>query len=190
MANGFGFSISGESIQKAKDAAEFKMTVPPTARVSTRNADTTFWEEAGTITQTSSAEQIKDGMKIKLLTYEVTCSAEGSGLNIGYPIKTVLRINPGAMATGSPDNQAKMSFMSINKLVATMRGAGIVPDGPDGGYTEQALSQCFPEESSFPTSPSPLVGKTIRFEMKYSPFDGRDGKRRWIPEIVNVFEPI
>lgn len=166
------------------------MVVPPTARVSNRNPDIKFWEEAGTITTTSSGEYVKDNMKVKTLTFETTVSAEGSGLNIGFPIKTVLRINPGAMATGSPDGHAKMSFLSINRLVAVLRGAGIVPDGPDGGYSDELLSQCFPPESGFQTMPSPLLGKTIRFELKYGPLDGRDGKRHWIPEIINVFEPI
>ena len=185
------FSISGDVLRDAEKASEYKMRVPPTARPSNRNPDVHFWEEAGTITATNSGTYTADnGVIVKTFVYEVTCSAEGSGENIGFVIKNTLRLAPSAIATGQPEGYAKMSYMSINRLMALLRGVGIQPDGPDGGFTSALLKTCFPPEDAFATAASPLVGKTIRFELKHGPLDGRDGKRRWIPEITTIFEPV
>ena len=184
-------SISGNVIRDAERASEYKMKVPPTARVSNRNPEVHFWEEAGTITQTSSGSYTADnGVLVKTFAFEVTCSAEGSGENIGFVIKNTLRVAPSAISTGQPEGYAKMSYMSINKLTALLRGVGVPPDNTDGGFSSQLLKVCFPPEDAFSTIASPLVGKTIRFELKHGPMEGRDGKRRWSPEITTIFEPV
>jgi hypothetical protein len=187
-------SISGDVIKAAEAAAEYKMVVPTNARISNKNPELKFWEEAGSITSVSSSIYTDNNsqLKIRVLNFETTCSAEGSGDNIGFPIKTGLRICPVAMASGSPDNLAKMSFMSTNRLTMLLRGVGILPDSQDGGYSGSLLATCFPPDDAFPppTTPSPLVGKSIRFEVKQGPSEGRDGKKRFFPEIITIFEPI
>lgn len=187
-------SISGDIIKTAEAAAEYKMVVPKNARVSNKNAEMRFWEEAGTITSAGSSVYTDNAtnVRIRVLNFETTCSAEGSGENIGFVIKTPLRIAPVALASGSPENLAKMSFMSVNRLTMVLRGCGILPDGIDGGYSQALLGKCFPPDDQFPPSdtPSPLVGKSIRFEVKQAPSDGRDGRKRYFPEIITIFEPI
>lgn len=186
-----GLSISGSLIHRAEEAAENRMRVPDTARASTRNPEVKFWEEAGTITAAFQKKYPNEqGLDQIVLTYETTCSAEGSGLNIGFPIRNQLRFCPDAMATGSPENLAKMSMLSINRLTALLRAIGFPPDEADGGYSKQFLDKCFPPDDAFPSEPSPLISRTIRFEVKNGPTDGRDGKRRWFPEIVTIFETV
>lgn len=182
-------SIPNSIIQKAEDSAANKMRVPESARTSNRNAEVRFWEEAGTITAASQKEFPSDGgTTTKVLFYETTCSAEGSGLNIGFVIKSGLRFCASAMESGSPENLAKMSFLSTNRLVALLRAVGIPPDAD--GYSQETIARCFPPEDQFPGDPSELLGKTIRFEVKQGPTEGKDGKRRWFPEIITIFEVV
>jgi len=190
MSEGGFLTISGGAIKAAEEAAENKMKVPETARTG-RDKEVRFWEEAGTITAAYSKKytDTKTNTEVRVLTYEVACSADGSGENVGFVIKNGLRFAPSAMAMGEPQNLAKMSFLSVNKLVGLLRALGFQGDQPDGGYSQEMLAALFPAEDAFGEM-SALVNRTLRFEVRQAPTVGNDGQKRFFPEISKVFEVV
>lgn len=183
------FDIPGNVIRQAEDAQSFKLEVPPSARRHRREPNTFFWVEAGVITSAQSGSYTNEqtGQVVRTLEFAVDINAEGSGLNIGRPLTTTLRINHKALGSGEPKKQVTMSLMSIAKMKGLFQALSISPDMADGGYSFDLQERFFPKaENEFPVATSELVGQTIYFEVKQGPRELPDGSSKESPEINKI----
>lgn len=181
------FSIPGDTMREAEALAEFKLVVPTDARSSTRNPETYFWTEEGTLTKAQSGSYLTpEGLPVLTLECEATISPSegGSGLNIGRAVGTTFRISNKAIQAKGPKNILTMSHMSLAKLKGLFAAIGVEPDRDDGGFSAAILKQYFPPaETQFPTDSSPLINQLVSFQVKQSPFENRDGEKKVRAEI-------
>lgn len=183
------FDIPGDLVRSSDEAQSYKLTVPENARRHRREPNTFFWMESGTITSASRGSYINEAtnQKVATLSFNVDINAEGSGLNVGRPLSTVLRINNEAVKSGEPKKQVTMSLMSVAKMKALFRALSVSPDLPDGGFSGVLIDRYFPKsEDQFPVDTSALIGQTIFFEVKQGPRELPDGSLRESPEINRV----
>jgi len=188
------FDISGETIKAAEAAAEFKMVVPETAKV-TKRGDS-VWDEHGTIKAAFSEalETIIEGRKcpILLLQADISVDAEGSGKNAGYfPVRFKARMNSAAIGSNADKatpmgKQATMTRISIARLKGMLSAANFEPDLEDGGYSQGMLASLFPPVKSFTGEVSPLVGINLWFQVKQGESEGRDGGKFTNIEVERV----
>lgn len=180
--------IPGEVVADAQAAQGFDLIVPEDARVS-RDGNSAFWREAGTIRGAQSAEP-KEKSYVEFLL-EVKLNHEGSGKNADRVLFSRQRINFKALRSKEPEGQWKMSRMSTAKLNALFRSIGLEPDRDDGGYSIAFLKAAFPPESSFPGDPSPLLHRNIYFEVRRD-HNRTDKEGKALPpqvEITAFFPP-
>ncbi len=185
------FDIPGSVVRQAEDSRSFKLEVPPSARRHRKEPNTFFWVESGVITSAQSGtyknEQVSPAQIVRTLEFTVDINAEGSGLNIGKPLTTTLRINHAALGSGEPKKQVTMSLMSIAKMKMLFQALGISPDMTDGGFSQELVERFFPKaESEFPVATSELIGQTIYFEVKQGPRELPDGSSKDSPEINKI----
>lgn len=163
------FDISGETVKQAEAAANFLLIIP--ANAAHKTGGDAEWTEYGRIIEASSDtfEGEYDGKKMEILSLSVKVELmhhdESMNANVGSTFKSQLRINRYALQNGksSPKGsplkgQYTMSNMSIHRMKAIMKVAGVLPDTEDGGYSQSLLAECFPAADSFSGVPSPLVG--------------------------------
>jgi hypothetical protein len=180
------FSIPGDTMREAEALAEFKLVVPPDARVSKRDPEVFFWPESGTISKAQSGSYLSgEGIPVLTLECEATISPEnGSGLNVGRDVGTTFRISNKALQAKAPKNLLTMSHMSLAKLKGLFAAIGVDPDLDNGGFSGALLREYFPPaESQFPTDSSPLLNRQISFQVKQAPFEDKEGMKRIRAEI-------
>lgn len=193
------FDIGGDVIKQAEAAANFKLVVPETAKISKDGSAN--WTEHGRIIEADSETFLTETASGKMenlvftVKVEIDGSEDGSGKNQGSSFFSKMRLNPTALRTGKGatkgsqlQKQFTMSQMSIHKLKMIMKAAGIASDTEDGGWSQALLSECFPDVGNFSGSASPLIGTAFLFEIRQSESEGKDGRKFTNYDIVQIFD--